>query len=219
MPEFAPSPQYTSDKSNLTRGRHPAFLCLITEEPIPQGWKMGEKDTMMFRWHFAVWETPAHIATTAPEHQSAVSSRKFSPAGTQPQSKAYGWTTELLGRRPAPGERVNLDPLLPLPCEVKIAREKKDGTPTDYAVVLELEAWAGGAALRTPELVTKLRELGTLWQQGVSTGTPAAPSTPAPVATAGAPVGWPSQPPAHAGLTSYGNPQGTVVPPPTAPTW
>lgn len=193
MPAFRPSSQESfSDKSELTRGRKPAFLCAITEELVPDGWPMQKRpgDTM-FRWHFAIWENEQAINARQPEHQTAVSSKIFSPAGKKnPASKCWLWTAELLGRLPNPGEAVDLDPMMPLPCRLKVERTKRDGTPVDFAVIADLEGWPEGAQLLTPELKAKLQALAAVWAQSNSapefTAEPQArfaqPSQP--------PVGW-----------------------------
>lgn len=162
MPEFKQeSSSFISDVSKLPQGWRPAYLCLISDEAVPEGWQM--RGGRMWRWHFAVWESPQHISSVAPEHQSAPTSKTFSPGGKNPPSKAFVWTCELIGRRPNPGESVNLDPMMPIPCRVKIARTKTDGTPIEYARILEIEAWDDGAPLLTSELRDKLLAKAQEW--------------------------------------------------------
>lgn len=213
MPAFKPSnTEGFSDKSELTRGRHPAFLCAITEDLVPEDWAMFKKpgDTM-FRWHFAIWGAEQFIASRPPEHQTAVSSRIFSPAGKKnPASKCWLWTAELIGRFPNPGEAIDLDPLMPLPCRLKVERTKRDGTPVDFAIIADLEGWPEGAPLLTPDITVKLRALSTAWSQA-----PAAAPIPEPHAGRFAQPARPTTP----AMAAYGNQQGVVTPPPTTPTW
>ena len=99
MPEMTYTPQSANDKSSLTAGWHPAFLMEITDEPTPETWKMYAQSPRMWRWIFLVWEVPTLIPNQRPERQSAPSSQKFNPANTKARaSKAYLWTSELLGR-------------------------------------------------------------------------------------------------------------------------
>ena len=215
MPEFYQESSFTSDQSTLTPGWHPAFLCLITEDAIPEGWQMGANGAKtMWRWHFAVWETPAHCATHAPEHQSAVSSRTFSPGGKNPASKAFLWTEQLINRRPNPGERINLDPMMPLPCRIKVARRKNDGTEIEYARVLDLEAYPDGAQLLTEAFKAKL--LALPWVANPQQAP--APTKPTPQAPAPQPAAT-GTPPVNPGMVGWGNPQGTVTEPAKAPVW
>lgn len=143
MPAMSYSPKTTNDSSNLTPGWHPAFLLAILDEATPDGWVMKERNPRMYRWKFAVYTTPQHLPTETPERQSAVSSQAFTPKSRNPASKAYLWTTELLGRLVLPGESVDLDPLLPLPCRVKVERREQ------YANIVDLERWEEGKPLLT----------------------------------------------------------------------
>lgn len=177
MPEFSYEPRTLNDKSSLTDGRHPAFLVEITEEPIPPTWKSYKKElsaeqNMQYRWHFVVYESPGAIdANRAPERQTAVSSKAFSPKGklrdgtSRPASKAFSWTCELLNRQIQPGERVNLDPILPIPCSVKVERNG------EYANILDLERWPDGARYVTPEVMATLRDI-----KNASPGSSSAPA-------------------------------------------
>jgi hypothetical protein len=198
-PEFAYEPKSFNDKSVLTDGWHPAFLLAITDEPTPEGWAMYAQSPRMWRWHFGVWATPEAIATQAPEHQSAPSSQKFTPKGRQPASKAYEWTTYLLGRQIAPGERVNLDPLLPVPCRVKVAR--KD----EYANIKDLEAWPEGAGYLTPALRATLATLLEPGQDAPPKASTSSPATPPAAAAYQPPSGVTGAPqPAITGGTGGG---------------
>jgi hypothetical protein len=184
-----------NDRSALTDGWHPAYLLAITDEPTPETWQMYQQSPRLWRWHFAVWEIPTLIGRQAPEHQSAPSSQKFTPKGRQQASKAYAWTAALLGRQIPPGERVNLDPLMPLACRVKVSR--KD----DYANIVDLEAYPDGAALLTPEIRAMLAQMSRLDEPD----TPPPAQTPAPTPPTPSPApqpgmqAWgsaPAQPPA-----------------------
>lgn len=198
MPEFSYEPRTVNDKSALSEGWKPAFLLAITDEETPAKWQMAEKSPRMWRWHFAVWEVPTLIDRQGPEHQTAPSSKTFSPGGKYQPSKAYVWTCELLGRQIQPGERVSLDPLLPVPCRVKIRR--KD----EYANIVDLEKWPEGQALLTADVRANLL---TWWQQvqaGVQATPPATEAPPQPQ----------QAPPA--GLTSWGTQHGAPAPHPVA---
>lgn len=151
MPEFSYEPRTVNDKSALTEGWKPAFLYAIVDEETPAQWKMAEQSPRMWRWQFCVWEVQTLIGKQAPERQSAPTSQKFSPGGKFQPSKAFVWTCELLGRQIQPGERVNLDGLLPLPCRVKIRRNG------EYANVVDLEKWPDGAQALTPEFKAQLQ--------------------------------------------------------------
>jgi hypothetical protein len=218
------SSMYTNDKTQLTEGRHPAFLCLITLEDIPTTWQSYNPDrgvTEQWRWHFAVWESDAQITTMAPEHQTTTSTKTFSPGGTKQASKTYVYVTEFLRRNPHPDERVDLDPLLPLPCTVRVMRHKKDGTFIEYANLEGLEKAPHLDAYRTPELCQRIMNLEWVKNGGVSTQQPLAHSTPPPSSPPPA-RGQnlvPSAPPTNPGMVGWANPAGAALPPPTKPTW
>ena len=175
MPVMSNTPKVSNDKSSLLDGWHPAFLLAIQEEDTPPSWKMAEKSPRMYRWKFAVWSHPDRIATENPERQSAPSSTTFSPKGKNPASKAYTWTAELLGRQIMPGESVDLDPLLPLPCRVKVSRNG------EYANIMDVERWPEGAQALTPALKGLLAFLDTETADAVHAPQPQAqPATQAP---------------------------------------
>ena len=153
LPDMTYEPRSYNDKSALTDGWHPAFLLTITDEPTPETWKMYAKSPRLWRWQFAVWAKPEDIPHMPPERQTTPSAQKFTPKGNQPASKAYLWTCELLGRQVPPGEHVNLDPLMPLPCRVKVSRNN------EYANIMDLEAWVGGSQYLTPDMRVKLQQL------------------------------------------------------------
>lgn len=136
----------TNDPSELTPGWHPAALLAIVDEPTPETWQMYAKSPRMYRWMFYVWSTPETIRTAPGEAQSAVSSQAFTPRGKNPASKSYLWASELLGRIIQPGEAVDLDPLLPLACRVKIERREQ------YANIVDVERWTEGQAAITQTL-------------------------------------------------------------------
>ncbi len=166
MPTFTIKPSSTNDPSQLTAGWHPAVLVEIADEETPDGWIMKERNPRLYRWQFRVWSRPEDMATQEPERQSAVSSQAFTPKGRNPASKAYTWTVELLGRMVLPGEAVDLDPLMPIPCRVKIERKEQ------YANIIDLERWEDGAALLTEPVRRKLgpTPAAAQAQSGESTG-------------------------------------------------
>lgn len=218
MPEFSQEVNFTSDKSSLKPGMHPACLLLVTEEPIPEGWAMRDRgQTHMYRWHFAIWDYETSIAGAVPEHQTAVSSKTFSPGGKNPASKAFVWTSKLLGRRPNQGERVNLDPLMPLPCLLEVDRMKNDGAPIDYARITDLKSWAEGDQFLTPPVRAKLQALMAEW--AASSHAQLAEAQPAPVIRAAIPPVPPTANATNPTMVGWGNPAGAVKPPPTAPSW
>jgi hypothetical protein len=208
MPSMTYTPRTYNDPSNLTMGWHPAFLLEIADEPTPDTWQMFAKSPRMYRWRFAVWEVPTLIPTQAPERQSAVSSQTFSPKGRQPASKAYTWTVALLGRQIAPGESVNLDPLMPLPVRVKVERKEQ------YANIIDVEACPELAQYLTPELKQRL----AVFLQTFGQAPEGAPPLPAPVPTPAPPQPgmqtWGSPPPAERPATV---PAGQAHP--NAPHW
>lgn len=207
-PEFSYEQRTVNDKSALSEGWKPAFLLAISEEDTPAQWQMAKQSPRMWRWHFSVWEVPTLIDRQSPEHQTAPSSKTFSPGGKYQPSKAYLWTKELLGRDIQPGERVSLDPLMPIPCRVKIRR--KD----DYANIVDLERWPEGTALLTDDCRANL----LLWWQQVQAGAHSAPEdTPAPAPASAPPQPWMTQtPPAppSPGLQSWGTQHGQPAPAP-----
>jgi len=190
MPVF--TPKTVNDPSQLTHGRHPAFLLAIVEEAIPDGWEMGKKDTHMFRWHLAIWEHPDHVMQYAPEEQSAISSRAFSPKSKYQASKAYVWTCALLGREIPRGQGADLDPLLPLACWADIER-----TPgNDYAKITALWGRPEGQA-QIPPVVHQLKAQ-------YATGMPPAPAAaPPPPAPAQAAPAWQMPPPPQPGPAAH----------------
>jgi hypothetical protein len=169
MPEMSYTPQTVNDASALTMGWHPGFLVKIGDEPTPESWQMFAASPRMWRWHFLVWADASRIPHEAPEQQSAPSSQKFTPKGRQQASKAYSWASALLGHQIQPGERVNLDTLMPLPCRVKVERKEQ------WANIVDVEAWPEGQAYLTPDLRTNIQALF----DGSGDGTP--PSAPRPV--------------------------------------
>lgn len=183
-PEMSYEPRAYNDPSSLSLGWHPAFLLAITDEATPDGWMMHATSPRMWRWWFAVWSEPTLIAQVAPERQSAVSSQKFTPKGRQPASKAYLWTCALLRKQIQPGERVNLDPLMPLPCRVKIERKEQ------YANIIDVEPWPEGQTLVTPDLTAKLLALVTPPEEPPATHPVPAQTPPRPPVPQPAVQGW-----------------------------
>jgi hypothetical protein len=179
--------------SNLTPGRHPGYLLLISEEETPEGWPMRDQSPTMYRWTFCLWPDPSCIPTTAPEVQTAVSSTKFSPKGKFQASKAYVWTSQLLGRQIAPGESVDYDTLYPVPCVCKVERDPGK----DFAKITDVESWEEGRQYLTPDFKTLLLALATDDPEPEAPQ-PArtAPSAPAPPAPTPAPAAqtWGSAP-------------------------
>ncbi len=201
MPPFTYTPRTINDKSSLTPGMHPAFLVAIVTEPTPENWEMAKKSPFMLRWQFAVWDSAQTLTAGAPpERQSMVSSQAFTPKGNFQASKAYQWTSILLGREPAAGESVDLDPMLPLPCQLMVLRTDKLGKPTEYANLNGLFPWPDGAAFRTPEFCAKLAVLMAAPREDAPPSPPApqpqyarpAQAATAPQAASAPPAGWPS---------------------------
>jgi hypothetical protein len=181
---------FFNDPSQLTEGSHPAFLVYIGKEDTPPTWERFKRSPQQYRWYFAVWETIEDVTRSAPEAQSETTSTQFSPGGRYQPSTNYLWHCEFLGRRPARGEHNNLDPLLPLPCRLKIKRTDKQGQPSEYAKIVGLERWADGLSLLTADLKDKLAtwyRMKTAGAQATPPPPPAAPPTP--------PVAPPSPPP------------------------
>ena len=171
MPSMSFTPKSTNDPSSLTNGWHPAFLLAILDEATPEAWMMYANSPRMYRWKFAVYANQEAVATGDPERQSAVSSHAFTPKGRNPASKAYIWTTELLARQVLPGEAVDLDPLMPLPCRVKIERREQ------YANIVDLERWEEGQPLLTAHVKGLLATLDE--RETLPPTRPPAPTTPA----------------------------------------
>ena len=205
MPSFSYTPQTINDKSLLSSAWHPAMLMQIADEETPAGWQMAAQSPRLWRWKFAVWESPVHLTTTPPEAQSTVTSQKFSPGGKFQASKAFVFTRKLLGREIQPGECIDLDSLLPLPCQVLITRTDKNGAPIEYANITDLQAWDEGQAVLTPELRSQL----ATWLQMKQAPAPQQTAPPAAVAPPPAP---------HApAMQSWASQHGQPTPQPVAP--
>jgi hypothetical protein len=177
MPTFAYTPQSINDPSQLSEGWHPAMLIAILDEETPAGWEMAKTSARMWRWCFAVWQHPDIMTTQHPELQSSPTSQKFSSGGKYQPSKAYVWTCQLLGKTIQPGESVDLDPLMPLPCLLEVKRTNKLGQPVEYATITNLRPWPEGAQMLTPDFTGRL---STWWTMKQATPPPAAPPTPQP---------------------------------------
>lgn len=189
--------------SNLTDGWHPAYLLHISIEETPGDWAMFEKSPMMYRWHFAAWETPDHL-TQEPEVQAGLTSMKFSPKGRYQASKAYTWASQLLGRAIAVGESIDFDTLYPAPCRVKVVKEPGK----DFIKVLDVEAWPEGQQ-HLPAIKEALLSLrATVMAQAPPVIPPVTPQPQAP-----APPPAPVQP----GMQTWGNVQPQTPASPSAP--
>jgi hypothetical protein len=189
--------------SALSEGWHPGFLLHISEEATPADWQMAKQSPTMYRWHFVLWEVPTLIDRQAPEHQSGLTSTKFSPKGKFQASKAYTWTKQMLARDIPPGQSINWDTLYPVPCRVKVER-----TPgKDFIKILDVEAWPEGGAFT----VSMAEPLRLARAEAVAAPPPVIPplDTPAPTPQA------PQAPPA--GMQSWGTQHGAPAPAPQAP--
>jgi hypothetical protein len=190
--------------SALSEGWHPGFLIHISEEPTPADWQMAKQSPTMYRWHFVLWEIPTLIDRQAPEHQSGLTSAKFSPKGKFQASKAYTWTKQLLGRDIPPGQSVNWDALYPVPCRVKVER-----TPgKDFIKILDVEAWPEGQPF-TQSMAEPLRLARA---EAVAAPVPVIQPLETPPAVPPAP---PQSPPA--GMQSWGTQHGQPAPQPVQP--
>jgi hypothetical protein len=200
MPMMKTAKASTGEPSNLTEGIHMAFLLAITDDPTPEDWPMFKNSPRMYVWHFAVYQTPNSVGREIPEYLTGLSSQTFSYGGKR-SSKAYDWTVKLLGRSLALGESVDLDPMMPLPCQVAISKKNASGETIDFAKITELYAWPDGASwLQNAAFV---EGLSRFWDskkpddappfprssaQVVAGATGLAPGGTAPPATAPAPV-------------------------------
>ena len=172
MPKQTYTKQFFSEPSELSPGVHPAFLVAITEEATPPDWDMFKSSPRMFRWHFATAHSVASVTTHVPELVSAITSKIFS-GGKQP-SKNYTWHCTLIGHEIQLDEEVDLDPMMPVPCQLAISRNK-NGKPVEWAIVDSLYPWPDGQALLTEEMKKKL----ALWWQMKQAPPAEAPSVPA----------------------------------------
>lgn len=193
--------------STLTEGWHPAFLIHISEEATPPDWQMAKQSPTMYRWHFCVWEVPTLMTQQPPEQQSGLTSTKFAPKGRFQASKAYVWTTQLLGRQIAPGESVNYDQLYPLPCRVKVSRDPGK----DYVKIVDVEAWPDGQQGLPTLKDALLRAREALLQIPPPPAPVAAQQTPPPAQAQTTPPamatwGNPATPPAPAATAGTGKP-------------
>jgi hypothetical protein len=198
----------TVTPSALSEGWHPGFLIHISEEPTPPDWQMFKQSPMMWRWHLVLWEVPTLIDKQAPEHQSGLTSAKFSPKGKFQASKAYLWTKQLLGRDTPPGQSVNWDTLYPVPCRVKVER-----TPgKDFIKILDVEAWPEGQ----PFTVSMAEPLRLARAEAMATPPPVIP--PLETQNGATPPQAPAAPqPPAAGMQSWGTQHGAPAPQPVAP--
>jgi hypothetical protein len=184
MPMMKAAKASTGEPSNLTEGVHMAFLLAITDDPTPEEWPMFKNSPRMYSWHFAVYQTPNSVGREIPEYVVGLSSQTFSYGGKR-SSKAYDWTVTLLGRSLALGESVDLDPMMPLPCQVAISKKNAAQEPTDFAKITQLYGWPDGAAwLQNAAFV---EGLSRFWESKKPDDAPAFPRSSAAI-VAGAPV-------------------------------
>jgi len=174
MPKMTYVKQFYSEPSVLTPGLHPGFLMAITEEATPPEWDMFKSSPRMLRWHFAVGHTAETITTHVPELVTAITSKIFS-GGKQP-SKNYTWHCTLIGHEIQIDEEVDLDPMMPLPCQLAISRTKA-GKDVEWAIVDKLYPWLEGAALLSP---TFRQKLALWWQMKQAGGEQPTEAPPAP---------------------------------------
>jgi hypothetical protein len=200
MPKQTYTAQFYSEPSILPPGLHPGFLMAITEEATPPEWDMFKSSPRMYRWHFAVGHTAETISTHVPELVTAISSKIFS-GGKQP-SKNYTWHCTLIGHEIQIDEEVDLDPMMPVPCQLAISRSKA-GKDVEWAIVDKLYPWLEGAALLTPTFRQKLALWWSMKQAGGETNeTPApAPAVPQMYQPAPAPAAPAAPAPAPAPAT------------------
>ena len=206
--EFGYEPRTFSDPTQLEEGLHPGYLVQVVIDDVPPDWESYKKDKLQWRWYLAIWGSEAQVGQVAPELQSGISARSFSPGGKFQASKARVWSKALLRRDIGLRERFAPNELVPLPCMVYITREDKHGNRLDFANVKELRRWDRGVDLLTPAL----RENLMSWWHGkeaelaaqrapepeveapatfVATPAPApAPVPPAPQTPAPATKGW-----------------------------
>jgi hypothetical protein len=186
------TPQYFSEPSQLTEGVHPAFLMAITDEVTPPNWESAKKNPRIYRWHFAVLHNVETMGQYHPELQTAVSSQIFS-GGKQP-SKNYTWHCTLIGHEIQPEEEVDLDPMMPVPCQLFIGRHDKTGKAIEYANIDKLYAWPDGYKVLTD---ATRQMLATWWRmKQAETPEPPAPAAQPPVPPVQAPP-TPPAPPAY----------------------
>ena len=151
MPMMKAAKASTGEPSNLTEGIHMAFLLAITDDPTPEEWPMFKNSPRMFTWHMAVYQTPNSVGREIPEYLTGLSSQTFSYGGKR-TSKAYDWTVKLLGRSLALGESIDLDPMMPMPCQVAISKKNASGESDrlcqDYGALrlARRRAWLQNAA-------------------------------------------------------------------------
>lgn len=156
MPVFSYKPRTFNDPSSLPDGLHPAFCVAVTDEETPDDWAMKEKSPRMWRWYFAVWDNPNVINSALPELQSTVSSQTFSSGGKYQASKAFVFACSLLNRQIQRGEKINIDELLPLPCQLYTTKRNKQGETVDGCIIKDLTPWADGTQRLSPELKARL---------------------------------------------------------------
>ena len=176
MPVMTYTPSYFSEPSQLIEGVHPAFLVAITDDLTPPTWPMAQKSPRMYRWHFAVLHSLETFEQYQPERQTGITSQIFS-GGKQP-SKSYTWSCAILGRDIPADESVDLDPMMPLPCQLFIGRHDKAGKSIEWANVDKVYNWADGHRLLTEPVRQRLADWWAKKQAEMATAE--GPSQPAP---------------------------------------
>ena len=196
MPEMTYTPRSSgnfNDRSQLKDGWHPAVLMQITVEDTPPTWQMATRWQHHYLWHFLVWDRPEHMTQTRPEFQNVITSPAFSPGGAgRTVAKAYAFTKALLGHAPLPGETINLDSLMPIPCRVQVERSEKNA---EYINIVALDNTADFpqiAAVMTDDFKAHLL---TFYQAGPDTTAQPPPATASPAWQQRAPA--PTSPPAQ----------------------
>src|SRR5215831_2728841 len=214
MVQFVYNPPSFNDMSSLTPGWHPAFLLDIIDFETPVHFKSRDKYPRSLRWRLAVWETDLLIDQhVTPERQSGISSSAFGPAYTRTDgqhvqaAKAYKWTEALLGRQIVPGELIDLNGMMPLPCRVEIERKN------DYANITAISRCPELASKLTADLLQYLAEFLMTFGDNTNQAaryqsTPVEPDPPLP------------PPPVQPGMQSWGTPAPRPTPsaaPPAGP--
>lgn len=184
MPMMKATKASLSEPSNLTDGIHCAYLLAITDEATPENFINVEKNPRSYLWHFAVYQTPSSVGREVPEYITAWSTQICSYGGKR-ASKCYDWTTTLIGRGLELNESIDLDPMMPMPCQVATSKKDSQGNPKDFATITGLYVWAEGAAMLQNAAFTE--GLSRFWEGKRPADAPAFPRSAAAI-TAGATV-------------------------------
>lgn len=122
-------------ETKLSNGWHPAYLVKVGSHATPEGWAM--QTPQYFRWYFAVWEDDvAQKQGVEFEKLDGISSTAFND-----KSKAYRWVGTILNVTPKPGETIDLEPLYPIPCTVRLERVQKQDRV--YAKITDVDRGSG----------------------------------------------------------------------------